>query len=265
MALDLTAIEAVAFDMDGVLWRADQVLPGVPALFEFLQGEGIPYAFVTNNSTRRVEAYVERLRGLGIPARPEQVITSAVATADYISRRYAPETPVYIIGEDGIRSALAERGFREDARNAQLVVVGLDFAVTFEKFKTATLLIRSGADFIGTNGDRTFPTPEGLVPGNGALLALLQTATDVKPVVVGKPEPVMFEVALQRLGSVAERTLMVGDRIETDIAGALRAGWRAALVLTGTTTREQALADGRAEAIFDSLATLQSAWEAARR
>jgi len=265
MSLDLTAIEAVAFDMDGVLWRADQVLPGVPALFEFLEQQRIPYAFVTNNSTKRVDTYVDRLRGLGIPARPEQVITSAVATADYVSRHYSPGTPVYIIGEDGIRTALAERGFREDTRTARLVVVGLDFAVTFEKFRTATLLIRAGADFIGTNGDRTFPTPEGLVPGNGALLALLETATDVKPVVVGKPEPVMFEVALQRLGTVPDRTLMVGDRIETDVAGALRAGWRAALVLTGITTREQALADGRAEAIFDSLEALRLAWQDARR
>jgi 4-nitrophenyl phosphatase len=262
MGLDLSVIEAVAFDMDGVLWRADQVLPGVPALFEFLGQRGIPYVFVTNNSTRRVETYVERLQRLGIAANPEQVITSAVATADYVSRRYPPATPVYIIGEDGIRSALTGRGFHEDARAARLVVVGLDFAVTFEKFKTATLLIRAGADFIGTNGDRTFPTPEGLVPGNGALLALLETATEVKPVVVGKPEPVMFEVALQRLGSSPQHTLMVGDRIETDIVGAVQAGWRAALVLTGTTTREQALADGRADAIFDSLEALHAAWQA---
>lgn len=264
MGLDLTAIEAAAFDLDGVLWRADQVLPGVPALFHFLEQAGIPYVFVTNNSTKRVATYVDRLTGLGIAVRPEQVVTSAVATADYVSRCYSPDTPVYIIGEDGIRSALAERGFREDGRAARLVVVGLDFAVTFDKFKTATLLIRAGADFIGTNGDRTFPTPEGLVPGNGALLALLETATDVRPIVIGKPEPVMFEVALARLGTAPERTLMVGDRIETDVVGALQAGWRAALVLTGITTREQAAADGRAEAVFDSLEALRVAWQTAR-
>jgi len=144
-------------------------------------------------------------------------------------------------------------------------VVGLDFAATFDKFRLATLRIRAGADFIGTNGDRTFPTPEGLVPGNGALLALLETATDVAPLVIGKPERGMFDVALERLGTAPERTLMIGDRIETDIVGAQRAGWRAALVLTGVTTTEQAIADGRADAVFATLETLRAAWEEAIR
>ena len=265
MALDLSSIDAVALDMDGVLWRSSLVLPGIPALFDFLQQHGIAFAFVTNNSTTSVAAYVERLRAIGIPARPEGVISSAVATADYMSRRYPASTPLYIIGDDGIRSALAERGFREDPPNAQVVVVGLDVAATFGKFRLATLRIRAGADFIGTNGDRTFPTPEGLIPGNGALLALLETATDVAPVVIGKPERIMFDVALERLGTAPERTLMVGDRIETDIAGAQRAGWRAALVLTGVATAEQAAADGRADAVFESLVALGAAWKEALR
>jgi 4-nitrophenyl phosphatase len=263
MTLDLASIEAVALDMDGVLWRASQVMPGIPGFFDFLQRRAIPFAFATNNSTTRVAAYVERLRAIGIPARPEQVVTSAVATADYVSRRYPPSTPLYIIGDDGIRAALAERGFREDPPNAQVVVVGLDFAATFDKFKLATLRIRAGADFIGTNGDRTFPLPEGLVPGNGALLAFLETATDVVPVVIGKPERVMFDVTLSRLGTEPQRTLMVGDRIETDIVGAQRAGWQTALVLTGVTTAQQAAADGRAGAVFDTLQTLREVWEAA--
>jgi len=265
MTLDLASIDGVALDMDGVLWRSSQVLPGIPNFFDFLQQHGIAFAFATNNSMTSVAAYVERLRAVGIPARPEQVVTSAVATADYISRRYPASTPLYIIGDDGIRSALAERGFGEDPPNAQVVVVGLDFAATFDKFRLATLRIRAGADFIGTNGDRTFPTPEGLVPGNGALLALLETATDVAPLVIGKPERGMFDVALERLGTAPERTLMIGDRIETDIVGAQRAGWRAALVLTGVTTTEQAIADGRADAVFATLETLRAAWEEAIR
>lgn len=266
MTLDLTSIGAVALDMDGVLWRSSQVMPGIPGFFDFLQQHGIAFAFATNNSTTSVEAYVERLRGIGIPARAEQVVTSAVATADYVSRRYPASTPLYIIGDDGIRTALAERGFREDPPNAQVVVVGLDFAATFDKLKLATLRIRAGADFIGTNGDRTFPLPEGLVPGNGALLALLETATDVAPVIIGKPERVMFDVTLSRLGTAPGRTLMIGDRIETDIVGAQRAGWQTALVLTGVTTAEQAeqaVADGQVGAVFDTLETLRAAWEAA--
>lgn len=265
MTLDLASIDAVALDMDGVLWRSSLVLPGIADFFEFLRQRSIAFAFVTNNSTTSVAAYVERLRALDIPARPEQVVTSAVATADYMSRRYPASTPLYIIGDNGIRSALAGRGFREDPPNAQVVVVGLDTAATFDNFRLATLRIRAGADFIGTNGDRTFPTPEGLIPGNGALLALLETATDVAPVVIGKPERVMFDVALERLGTAPERTLMVGDRIETDIVGAQRAGWRAALVLTGVATAEQAAADGHADAVFESLATLGAAWKAVLR
>ena len=263
MTPDLASIDAVALDMDGVLWRSSQVMPGIPSFFDFLAQHDIPFAFATNNSMTSVAAYVERLRAIGIPARPDQVVTSAVATADYISRRYPASTPLYIIGDDGIRSALTERGFHEDPPNAQVVVVGLDFAATFDKFKLATLRIRAGADFIGTNGDRTFPLPEGLVPGNGALLALLETATDVAPVVIGKPERVMFDVTLERLGTAPEHTLMIGDRIETDIVGAQRAGWQTALVLTGVTTAEQAAADGRAGAVFDTLETLRRAWEAA--
>jgi 4-nitrophenyl phosphatase len=141
--------------------------------------------------------------------------------------------------------------------------VGLDFAVTYDKLKIATLLIRAGADFIGTNGDRTFPLPEGLVPGNGSILAAIESATDKKPLVIGKPEAAMFEVALLRMGTTPQQTLMIGDRLETDILGAQRAGLKAALVLTGTTSAQLASSSTiQADGVFASLADVYEAWAA---
>ncbi len=264
MTIDLQAVRGVVLDMDGVLWRGDTVQPQVDEFFTFCQRHDIGFAFATNNSTKTVDMYVERLNGIGIPTQPEQVITSAVATADYIAQRYEPGTPVYIIGGPGIRQGLARRGFVEDPVNAQIVVVGMDFEVTYARLRTAALLIRAGAIFIGTNGDRTFPIPEGLAPGNGSLLAAIHAATDIEPIVIGKPETAMFEVALRRLDTQPEQTLMVGDRLETDILGAQRAGLQTALVLTGITTSEQAKTDAiQAGGVFDSLAGLHAAWAAA--
>jgi 4-nitrophenyl phosphatase len=263
MPLDFTSIRAVVLDMDGVLWRGSEVLPGVAEFFAFLQRRAIAFALATNNSTKTVETYVERLTAVGVPARPEQVITSAVATAAYVQRRFPVDTPVYVIGREGIRQALSSLGYREDPDRARLVIVGIDFEVTYQQLKIAALLIREGAEFIGTNGDRTFPTPEGLVPGNGSLLALLQAATDREPVVIGKPEAAMFEVALDRVGATASETLMIGDRLDTDILGAQRAGLRTALVLTGITSPEESSAPGiQADGVFETLADLHEAWAA---
>lgn len=261
MPIHFSAIRAVVLDMDGVLWRGNEVLPGVADFFSFLQRNSVPFALATNNSTKTVESYLERLNSIGVPAGAPQVITSAVATADYMSHRYPAGTPVYIIGREGIRQALADRGYPVDPERAQVVVVGLDFSVTYDMLKTATLRVRGGAAFIGTNGDLTFPTPEGLIPGNGSLLAALQAATDTIPTVIGKPQSAMFETALERLGTQPEETLMIGDRLQTDIAGAKRAGWKTALVLTGTTTAEEAADfDQPPDAVFDSLAGLHAAW-----
>jgi len=264
MSLDLRTLRAVVLDMDGVLWRGDAVLPGIADFFAFCQREGIAYAFATNNSTKTVDMYVDRLKRLGISADPEQIITSAVATSEYIARHYPVETPVYVIGGPGIRDGLSARGFQEDPERAELVVVGMDMAVTYDKLKVAALRIRAGATFIGTNGDRTFPIPEGLVPGNGSILAAIEAATDTAPLIIGKPETAMFEVALRRMDVGAGQMLMVGDRLETDILGAQRAGLRTALVLTGITTPEQARTDPiQADAVFESLVALHAEWAAA--
>lgn len=265
MPIDFAAQRAVILDMDGVLWRATTLLPGVGEFFAFLQQHDINYAFATNNSTKTVDAYVEKLAGFGITAEPHQIITSAVATSDYINQNYdASDTSVYVVGETGIRQGLADFGFKEDSENARLVVVGMDSQVTYEKMKIATLLIRRGATFIGTNGDRSFPIPGGLAPGAGSLLAAIEAATDVTPLVIGKPETTMYEIAMHRICAIPEQTLMIGDRLETDILGGQRAELTTALMLTGVTSPEQAqTSDIQADDVFDSLVELTSAWAAA--
>lgn len=263
MSIDFRSLRAVVLDMDGVLWRGQDPLPGVPEFFQFLNQHNVVYTLATNNSTRTTDMFVEKLAQFGVPARPEQVITSSVATAAYIGRHYPVDTPIYVVGEAGIKQALAEAGYREDPDHARLVVVGLDFGVTYDRLRIATLRIREGAHFIGTNGDKSFPAPEGLVPGNGALLAAIQTATDVNPVVIGKPETAMFEVALERMGSTPDTTLMIGDRLETDILGGVRAGLKTVLVLTGTTTADQAReAPIQADMVVETLSELLAAWSA---
>jgi len=261
MTLDLAALRAAVLDLDGVLWRGQDVLADGLPFFDFARQHGIRTVLATNNSTKTVAAYVARLRQIGVPVEPEQVITSAAATGDYLCARYPPGTPVYIVGQAGIREALAACGFPEDPAHARVVVVGLDTELTYDKLRIAALLIRRGADFVGTNGDRTFPNPEGEMPGAGALLAAVETATDVAPVVIGKPERAMFEVALHRLGAAPGETVMVGDRLNTDILGAQRAGLKTALVLTGVTTRaELATSPIQPDAVYDSLAALHAAW-----
>lgn len=264
MTLDFRSIRAVVLDMDGVLWRGREPLPGVPEFFRFLQSQGLPYALATNNSTTSVDAYITRLADVGAPAAPDQVITSAVATAAYVKRHYPPDTPIYIVGESGLHQALADNGFRFDPDAARLVIAGLDRQLTYEKIRIAAGRIRAGADFIGTNPDRTFPMPEGLIPGAGTVLAAIEAATDVLPLVIGKPEPPMFEVTADRLGTTPDTTLMIGDRLDTDILGAQRAGLRTALVLTGITTAEEARASIiQADAVYEGLPALRAAWEAA--
>ena len=262
MAFDFQTIQAVVLDMDGVLWRGSEILPGVTEFFQFVRERGIPYAMATNNSTKTPEMYVERLNSLGIPIGPDQIITSSVATGDYMRRTYDPATtPLFIIGQEGIRREMSTLGFREDPDNASVVIVGLDFDINYDKLATAALRINAGATFIGTNGDLTFPWPQGQVPGNGSFLATLEAATGVSPINIGKPEVAMFEVAVERLGAQPAHTLMIGDRLETDILGGQRAGLHTALVLTGITSPQMAReAEIQADVVFDSLAALHHAW-----
>jgi 4-nitrophenyl phosphatase len=240
--LNINSIKALILDMDGVIWRGPQPIGDLPAIFSRFKYRGWKVALATNNATRTIDQYVERLNSFGVNVEPWQVINSAVAAAIYLKAQFPSGGAVYTIGEAGLTEALAEQGFIHAEQNVLAVVVSMDRHLTYEKLRRATLLIRRGALFIATNPDRTFPTPEGLVPGAGAILAALEAACYTNPVVVGKPSPAMYHIALERLGTLATETLVVGDRPETDIAGAQAIGCRSALVLSGVSSSQDAAA-----------------------
>jgi 4-nitrophenyl phosphatase len=256
---DFRAIAGVVLDMDGVLWRSAEILPGVPDFFLFLRRCGIPFVLATNNSTRNARDYVARASSLGIPVGDDQVVTSGQVTAEELARNHPPGTPIYVIGSESLADLLTKYGYIVDPGHAQVVVVGLDMKFTYDKLQTAGRLILAGAEFIGTNGDRTLPMPDGLAPGNGSILAAIQAMTGCAPRLMGKPESAMFHAALKRLNTPPERTLMIGDRLDTDIAGAQRAGLRAALVLSGVSGAGD-VGSIVPDAVYDDLAALYAAW-----
>jgi 4-nitrophenyl phosphatase len=262
---ELQSFRYLITDMDGVLWRGAEPLPGLVDFTRFLRDHSIKLVCATNNSSTPAEQLAERLQGWGTDVTVAEIVTSATATADYAATHLLPGSRLYIIGMEGLRRSLLERGFQltsdADADPVAAVVVGIDWEVTYNQFKRAALHIRHGAKYIGTNGDRTFPSPEGIIPGNGALLALIETATDVKPTVIGKPEPVLYETALKCMNARREETLVLGDRLETDILGAVRLNLKSALVLSGVTTREQlAGSDYQPDWVFDDITDLKNHW-----
>jgi 4-nitrophenyl phosphatase len=263
----LESLGAFLLDLDGVVYRGDVRLPGAAAFIAELQAVGIPFLFVTNNSTRTPAQFAAKLARMGIRVDERLLLTSALATSAYLTTVAPPGTKVYVIGEIGLRRSLTERGFvaTDDWRAARYVVVGHDTSLTWHKLADATLAVGLGATFIGTNPDSTLPTEEGLVPGAGAILAALKVASGQAPLVIGKPESIIFEQALAILGTRREVTAMIGDRLDTDIRGAQRAGLRTIGVRSGVTSQDGFLrSDPLPDWIFDDLAGLLTAWRAPR-
>ena len=243
--MNLSNIKALILDMDGVLWRENTPIGDLPAIFARIRERGLKVALATNNATRTVDEYLQKLDGFGVMLEPWQMITSSLATADTLAKEFPDGGAVFVVGENGIQRTLEERGFRpiidpQDETRVVAVVTGMDRSVSYQKLRRATLHIRAGVPFYGTNPDRTFPTPQGLAPGAGSILAAIEAATDVKPIIIGKPQPAMMDMALEKLGTKPEESLVVGDRLETDIAAGQASGCKTALVLSGVSTREQA-------------------------
>jgi 4-nitrophenyl phosphatase len=237
-------IKALIIDMDGVIWKADSPIGDLASIFGCIRERGLKFVFATNNGTKTPEEYQQKLGELGVDVEQWQIVTSAMGIAFLLAQKYPRGAKVFIIGESGIRLALEEKGFEilpvEDAAQAQAVVMGIDRGVTFDKIAEATLLVRRGVPFYTTNTDRTFPTPRGEIPGSGAWVSVITTATNVQPIIAGKPFPFLMELALERLGTQKEETLVVGDRLETDIAAGQAVGCPTALVLSGVSTKSQA-------------------------
>lgn len=224
-------------DLDGTMYRGNEKIESAVRFVNKLASLRIPYLFVTNNSSKTPEQVANVLTNFGVPAKPELVITSSLATASYI-RQKSQQASVYMIGELGLETALKQQELSlVDEREADYVVIGIDREISYEKLAKACLVIRNGAAFISTNADKAIPTERGLIPGNGALTAVISTSTGVEPTFIGKPERIIIEQALERLGVDKREVIMVGDNYDTDIRAGMNAGIDTLLVYTGVTKK----------------------------
>jgi 4-nitrophenyl phosphatase len=215
-----------------------------------LREKRLPFILATNNASLTQQQYIDKLAGMGVAVTVDEVLTSSMATATYLREHVAAEKKrVFVIGEEGLKQPLLDQGYELTELyqvnqphkgivdvGADIVVSGLDRSLTWDKLATATLNIRAGALFYATNADTTLPTELGEVIGNGGTLAALEAATGVKPISIGKPEPVLYQQALKKLGTTEHDTIAIGDRLNTDILGAVNAGMRSIMVLTGVST-----------------------------
>ena len=225
-------------DMDGVLVHEEQPLPGAAEFIAALQEHGRRFLVLTNNSIYTARDLRARLLRSGIDIPEAAIWTSALATAQFLAEQM-PGGSAYVIGEAGMTSALHEVGFVMTERDPDYVVLGETRTYSFEAITRAIRLIDRGARFIATNPDVTGPSPEGPLPATGSVAAMIRQATGVKPYFVGKPNPLMMRSALNRIEAHSETTVMVGDRMDTDVIAGMEAGLRTVLVLTGSTRRDQ--------------------------
>ena len=232
-------IRALILDFDGVIWHDTQPVGNLVEIFSDIKKKRLKSVIVTNNATRTIDQYLNELHKTGLLLHPSQIINSAIATSLYLKERFPNGGSVYIVGEAGIKYYMKEQGFIESEENVIAVIGSLDREINYKKIHKAASFIRNGALFIGTNPDETYLTPNGLAPAAGVMLSAIETACGVKPIIMGKPEKEIFLQALDRLGFPADEVLVVGDRLDTDITGGIRAGCKTGLVFTGVTTREQ--------------------------
>ena len=221
-------------DMDGVLYRGPELIPGADRFIRELRDRDIPFRFLTNNSQRTRLDVVARLVRLGLEVEEQHVFTSAMATAQFLAHQ-KPGGTAYVIGEGGLLTALHQHGYAVVDHDPDYVVVGEGRTFNLEMVEAAVRMILKGAKLIATNLDPNCPTQNGLRPGCGAMVAMLETATGVKAFSVGKPSPVMMRAARKELGLTTDETSMIGDTMETDILGGVQLGFHTILVLSGGT------------------------------
>ena len=236
----MKAFRGYLIDLDGTMYRGTEVIAEAAEFVKQLIAAQIPYLYVTNNSTKTPEQVAQKLREFQIPAKANEVFTSAMASANYIAEK-SPGARVFMIGEEGLQRALVDKDLKlvEDSEDVDYVVAGLDQQITYEKLTVACLAVRNGAKFVITNGDTALPSERGLLPGNGALTSVISVSTQQQPVVVGKPESIIINQAIKLLNLPKEDVLMVGDNYQTDIMAGINANMDTLLVHTGVTTKAQ--------------------------
>lgn len=252
------------FDMDGVLYVGTNVLPGTNELLDALTLRERQVMMATNNSMATPAAYERKLAAMGMHVPAEAVITSALATRDYLLRTLPPDSGIFVIGMPALREQLFDgtpfHPVQFGEEDPAALVIGLDINFTYDKLKQGMQALQNGALFIATNADTTLPTENGLVPGAGSIVAALAAASGRKPIVIGKPETPMLEDAMMRMGVSPSETVMIGDRLDTDILAGYRAGTNTVLVLTGVSTRDDLImADALPDLIVSDLPSLVAA------
>lgn len=251
-------------DLDGTVYLSGKPLPGVVDALRALRSDGVRVLFVSNNPLRDSRSYAERLTSMGIPATPDEVLTSGAVTAEWV-RQHTPDARLLVLGETNLRDELTAVGVKlvERADQTDVVVASFDRTFTYDKWVEAFRAIRAGARFVATNPDPTCPVDDGEVPDCGGIIAALETTTGRSvEVVLGKPSRAMLDAALRRIELPADEVLIVGDRLGTDIAMGTSHGVASALVLTGVTTRAMASAlsdDQRPTYVLESVSELPSA------
>lgn len=241
-------------DMDGVLYRGPQLIPGADYFLQQLRRRGVPFRLLTNNSQRTRRDVVAKLAHMGITVEEENIFTSAMATARFLAGQ-KPGGTAYVIGEGGLLTALHQNGYAVVDHEPDYVVVGEGRTFNLELVESAVRMIMGGAKLIATNLDPNCPTQNGLRPGCGAMVAMLEIATGVKAFSVGKPSPVMMRAARKEMGLAADETTMIGDTMETDILGGVQLGYRTVLVLSGGTARTDLVKYAyRPDIVIESLA-----------
>ena len=229
--------------MDGVLWHDTKPLGDLAKIFDRIRDLNYKFVLATNNATKTVDEFLGKLEKFGVALNEEHILNSAQATGIYLKENFGEGTVVYVLGQPSLEQTLQSYGMvtcDEKDDRCKVVVASLDYQLTYERLKTASLLIQAGCEFIGTNSDKTLPTPNGFIPGAGTVVGALEIASGKRAKIIGKPEPLLYQMALSRLGLDPEDVFAVGDRLETDIAGAQAAGIHTALVLTGASSFEQA-------------------------
>lgn len=230
--------KSILSDMDGVIYRGKKIIPGAKEFIDRMNQSGVKFLFLTNNSEQLPLDLLRKLEGMGIHGLTEDnFITSAMATASFLKTQ-KPGGSVYVVGGGGLVSELYRAGFSITEHEPDYVVVGKTANFNFEMMKKAAILISRGAKFIATNPDTVDPAEEGFEPACGSILASIVTASGKKPYVVGKPNSLMMMIARKKLGAHSSETVMIGDRMDTDIVAGLEAGMTTCLVLSGVSTRE---------------------------
>ncbi len=259
----LLRTRGLVVDIDGVLHVGLQPAPGLKRFLSFIEDRSIRLIYATNNSTLPPEALQDQLSSLGIPARSDQIITSATATATYLRKAFAPGETIMVVGEEGLTRAVEEAGFRLGNRGPAAVVVGLDRRIDYGKIQAAASALLAGIPFVACNLDAGAPSKDGIAPGAGAIVAAIQAVAQRPPIAIGKPEPAIFLEAVERMGLKPEESAAVGDHLEVDIVCARRAGLTGILVLTGMTSPEMLHSTPYPpDLVFSNVGELAARWEA---